>query len=87
MLFRSYILTPKIFPMLERTPLGAGGELQLTNAIELLLQEEKVYGFTFEGTRHDTGNKLGFLKATIELALKRPDLGEDLRQYLKSLKF
>ena len=81
-----YILTPKIFSMLDRTPLGPGGELQLTDALKLLLQEEKVYGFTFEGKRHDTGNKLGFLKATIEFALKRPDLGDELRQYLKNLK-
>jgi UTP--glucose-1-phosphate uridylyltransferase len=81
-----YILTPKIFSMLDRTPLGPGGELQLTDALKLLLQEEKVYGFTFEGKRHDTGNKLGFLKATIELALKRPDLGDELREYLKNLK-
>ena len=81
-----YILTPGIFAMLERTPPSAGGEVQLTDAIKLLLQTEKVYGFTFEGKRHDTGNKLGFLKATIEFALKRPDLGEGLRQYLKSLK-
>ena len=81
-----YILTPKIFSMLDRTPLGPGGELQLTDALTLLLQEEKVYGFTFEGKRHDTGNKLGFLKATIEFALKRPDLGQGLREYLRSLK-
>jgi len=81
-----YILTPKIFSVLDRTPLGPGGELQLTDALKLLLQEEKVYGFTFEGKRHDTGNKLGFLKATIEFALKRPELGEGLRQYLKDLK-
>jgi UTP--glucose-1-phosphate uridylyltransferase len=81
-----YILTPGIFAMLERTAPSAGGELQLTDALKLLLQTEKVYGFTFEGKRHDTGNKLGFLKATIEFALKRPDLGEDLREYLKNLK-
>ncbi len=81
-----YILTPKIFSMLDRTPLGPGGELQLTDALKLLLQEEKVYGFTFEGKRHDTGDKLGFLKATIEFALKRADLGQGLREYLKSLK-
>jgi len=81
-----YILTPKIFAVLDRTPLGPGGELQLTDALKLLLQEEKIYGFTFEGKRHDTGNKLGFLKATIEFALKRPDLGDGLREYLKGLK-
>ena len=81
-----YILTPKIFSMLDRTPLGPGGELQLTDALKQLLQEEKVYGFTFEGKRHDTGDKLGFLKATIEFALKRPDLGDGLREYLRDLK-
>jgi UTP--glucose-1-phosphate uridylyltransferase len=81
-----YILTPKIFAVLDRTPLSPSGELQLTDGLKLLLQEEKVYGFTFEGKRHDTGDKLGFLKATIEFALKRPDLGEGLREYLKSLK-
>jgi len=81
-----YILTPRIFSVLDRTPLGPGGELQLTDALKLLLQEEKVYGFTFEGKRHDTGNKVGFLKATIEFALKRPDLGDELREYLKNLK-
>ena len=72
--------------MLDRTPLGPGGELQLTDALKLLLQEEKVYGFTFEGKRHDTGDKLGFLKATVEFALKRPDLGGPMREYLKGLK-
>jgi UTP--glucose-1-phosphate uridylyltransferase len=81
-----YILTPKIFEALERTPLGTGGELQLTDAIRQLLQEEKVYGYTFEGKRHDTGDKAGFLKATVEFALKRPDLGQDLRTWLKELK-
>jgi UTP--glucose-1-phosphate uridylyltransferase len=81
-----YILTPRIFDALERTPLGTGGELQLTDALRQLLQEEKVYGYTFEGKRHDTGDKAGFLKATVEFALKRPDLGEDLRRWLKELK-
>ena len=81
-----YILTPKIWDALERTPLGTGGELQLTDAIRLLLQEEKVYGYCFEGKRHDTGDKAGFLKATVEFALKRPDLGDDLRTWLKGLK-
>jgi len=81
-----YILTPRIFELLERTPLGAGGELQLTDGMRLLLQQEKIYGFRFEGKRHDTGDKLGFLKATVEFALKRPEMGEDFREYLKSLK-
>ena len=81
-----YILTPRIFEMLERTPLGAGGELQLTDGMRLLLQHEKIYGFRFEGKRHDTGDKLGFLKATVEFALKRQDMGADFREYLKTLK-
>jgi UTP--glucose-1-phosphate uridylyltransferase len=81
-----YILTPTIFEALERTPLGTGGELQLTDGIRELLKKEKVYGFAFEGKRHDTGDKLGFLKATVEFALKRPDLGNDLRTWLKDLK-
>ncbi len=81
-----YILTPAIFDVLQRTPLGTGGELQLTDGLRLLLKQEKIYGFTFEGKRHDTGDKLGFLKATVEFALKRPDLGGELRAWLKQLK-
>ena len=81
-----YILTPRIFECLENTPLGKGGELQLTDGMRELLKHEKIYGFTFEGKRHDTGDKLGFLKATVEFALKRPDLGGAMREYLKSLK-
>ncbi len=81
-----YILTPRIFEKLQEIPLGAGGELQLTDGIRELLKDEKIYGFTFEGKRHDTGDKLGFLKATIEFALKRKDLGGDLRSWLKDLK-
>ena len=81
-----YILTPRLFEMLEQTPKGAGGELQLTDGLRQLLKKEKIYGFQFRGRRHDTGDKLGFLKATIEFALKRPDLGEDFRRYLKTLK-
>jgi UTP--glucose-1-phosphate uridylyltransferase len=81
-----YILTPEIFETLEHTPLGTGGELQLTDGIRLLLNKEKVYGYCFEGKRHDTGDKAGFLKATVEFALKRPDLGADLRDWLKTLK-
>ena len=81
-----YILTPRIFECLERTPAGKGGELQLTDGMRELLKSEKIYGFTFEGKRHDTGDKLGFLKATVEFALKRPDLGGAMREYLKSLK-
>jgi UTP--glucose-1-phosphate uridylyltransferase len=80
-----YILTPKIFDMLEHTPLGTGGELQLTDGLRQLLKHEKIYGFRFDGKRHDTGDKAGFLKATVEFALKRSDLGADLRSWLKSL--
>jgi len=81
-----YILTPSIFDTLERTPLGAGGELQLTDGLRGLLKAgEKIYGYTFEGKRHDTGDKLGFLKATVEFALKRPDLGKDFAEYLRSI--
>src|SRR6185312_6774142 len=82
-----YVLTPTIFETLERTPLGAGGELQLTDGLRGLLSAgEKIYGYTFEGKRHDTGDKLGFLKATVEFALKRHDLGTDFAEYLRALK-
>jgi len=81
-----YILTPAIFDCLANTPTGAGGELQLTDGMRLLLQKEKMYAYVYEGRRHDTGDKLGFLKATVEFALKREDLGEPFREYLKGLK-
>ncbi len=81
-----YILTPAIFETLAKTQKGSGGEIQLTDGMKLLLKKEKMYAYVFEGKRHDTGDKLGFLKATLELALKRQDLGEPLRQYLKTLK-
>ena len=80
-----YLLTPTVFETLADIKAGAGGELQLTDGLRALLQKEKIYGYVFEGKRHDTGDKLGFLKATVEFALKRPDLGGPLRQYLKSL--
>ncbi|HNC46548.1 MAG TPA: UTP--glucose-1-phosphate uridylyltransferase, partial [Acidobacteriota bacterium] len=82
-----YILTPEIFPALERTPRGSGGEIQLTDAMRLLLKEQPMYAYEFEGTRHDAGDKLGFLIATVEYALKRPDLGPEFREYLKQMKF
>jgi UTP--glucose-1-phosphate uridylyltransferase len=81
-----YILTPAIFDCLANTPTGAGGELQLTDGMRLLLQKEKMYAYVYEGRRHDTGDKLGFLKATVEFALKREDLGQPFREYLKGLK-
>ena len=80
-----YILTPTVFETLSDIKAGAGGELQLTDGLKQLLKKEKIYGYVFDGKRHDTGDKLGFLKATVEFALKRPDLGGPLRQYLKSL--
>jgi UTP--glucose-1-phosphate uridylyltransferase len=80
-----YILTPAIFESLAETQLGSGGELQLTDGMKLLLKKEKMYAYVYEGKRHDTGDKLGFLKATVEFALKRADLGGPLREYLKGL--
>lgn len=81
-----YILTPDVFDAIERTEKGAGGEIQITDAMRLMLNEGKdFYAVKLEGTRHDAGDKLGFLIATVEFALKREDLGEDFRKYLKSL--
>jgi UTP--glucose-1-phosphate uridylyltransferase len=81
-----YILTPGVFDTLSQIQAGAGGELQLTDGMKMLLKKEKIYGYVYEGKRHDTGDKLGFLKATVEFALKREDLGGPLREYLKGLK-
>jgi UTP--glucose-1-phosphate uridylyltransferase len=80
-----YVLTPKIFEMLEQTPGGAGGEIQLTDAIEALIGEQDVYAYTFEGTRYDAGTTMGWLKASVELALERPDIGAEFRRYLVGL--
>jgi UTP--glucose-1-phosphate uridylyltransferase len=80
-----YILTPDIFEELENTPRGAVGEIQLTDGLRRLKARRTLYGYQFEGTRHDAGNKLGFLKATVEFALKREDLGGPFREYLKAL--
>jgi UTP--glucose-1-phosphate uridylyltransferase len=79
-----YILTPRIFEMLENITPGAGGELQLTDGIKALLQYEKVYGYSYVGKRHDAGDKQGFLRATVELALKHDKLGPDFRAWLKT---
>jgi len=82
-----YILTPDVFDAIERTEKGAGGEIQITDAMRLMLKEGKpFYAVKLEGNRHDAGDKLGFLIATVEFALKREDLGKDFREYLKSLK-
>jgi len=80
-----YILTPRVFELLETTKPGAIGEIQLTDGILALLKEEKVYGYSFEGRRYDTGDKFGMLTATVEFALKRPEFGDKLRTYLKGL--
>jgi UTP--glucose-1-phosphate uridylyltransferase len=81
-----YILTPAIFETLSNIKPGAGGELQLTDGLRELLKREKIYAYVYDGRRHDTGDKLGFLKATVEFALKREDLGGAFREYLKTLK-
>ncbi|MFZ3262774.1 MAG: UTP--glucose-1-phosphate uridylyltransferase GalU [Terriglobales bacterium] len=81
-----YVLTPTVFETLSDIKPGAGGELQLTDGLRALLKREKLYGCVYEGRRHDTGDKLGFLKATVEFALKRDDLGGPFREYLKNLK-
>jgi UTP--glucose-1-phosphate uridylyltransferase len=80
-----YVLTPKIFEKLEGTSRGAGGEIQLTDGIEALMEEQGVYAYEFEGTRYDAGTRMGWLKATVELALGRPDLGGEFRAYLQGL--
>ena len=81
-----YILTPDVFPAIDQTERGAGGEIQITDAMRLMLREGKpFYAVRLEGTRHDAGDKLGFLIATVEFALKREDLGGEFREYLKEL--
>ena len=80
-----YVLTPKIFEKLEQTQRGAGGEIQLTDAIEALMQEQEVYAYAFEGTRYDAGTTMGWLKASVELALQRPDLSAEFRDYLRNV--
>ena len=80
-----YILQPEIFDILESQPRGAGGEIQLTDAIERLMQHEAVYAFQYQGKRYDCGSKEGFLEATVELALQHPQVGDAFRNYLKGL--
>ena len=77
-----YVLTPKIFEKLEQTQRGAGGEIQLTDAIMSLMAEQEVYAYRFEGKRYDAGTTMGWLKASVELALERPDIGAEFRSYL-----
>jgi UTP--glucose-1-phosphate uridylyltransferase len=80
-----YVLTPDLFPILADTPPDARGEIQLTNGLRTLRQRRPIYALEFEGTRYDTGDKLGFLKATVAFALARPDLRDDFLAYLKGL--
>jgi UTP--glucose-1-phosphate uridylyltransferase len=80
-----YILTPEIFDSIMAIDPGAGGEIQLTDALRHLLHTRPIYACRFEGTRYDAGDKLGFLKATVEFALRRHDLGDDFRTYLRAL--
>src|SRR6266404_5506524 len=80
-----YILTPTVFETLSDIKAGAGGELQLTDGLRALLRKEKIYGYVFDGKRHDTDDKLEVVKAKVVFAIKRPDLGGPLREYLKSL--
>jgi UTP--glucose-1-phosphate uridylyltransferase len=79
-----YILPPSIFPHLEKTQRGAGGEIQLTDALRKLVSEGDFYGYVFEGRRYDAGEKLGYLKATVDYALRHPALAEEFRAYLES---
>lgn len=80
-----YVITPQIFSILENTLPGKGGEIQLTDALRVLAHREPVYAYDFEGIRYDVGDKLGFLKATVEYALRRPDLGNSFKNYLQAL--
>ncbi|MEQ1642263.1 MAG: UTP--glucose-1-phosphate uridylyltransferase, partial [Pyrinomonadaceae bacterium] len=80
-----YIFTPDIFAAIEQTTPGSGGEIQITDAMRILLKTRPFYAVKLEGRRHDAGDKLGFLIATVELALKREDLGGEFREYLRTL--
>jgi UTP--glucose-1-phosphate uridylyltransferase len=80
-----YVLTPRVFELLEQTTPGAGGEIQLTDGILALVKEQKVFGYTFAGKRFDAGDKFGMLQATVEFALKRPEFADRFREYLKGL--
>ncbi len=80
-----YIITPAVFKYLEKQEIGAGGEIQLTDALNKLAKEEPMYAYDFIGKRYDVGNKMGFLQATVEFALKRDELREEFKQYLKGI--
>ncbi len=80
-----YVITPDVFEVLEQTKPGKGGEIQLTDALRVMAHHQKVFAYNFTGKRYDTGNKLGYLKATVEFALRREDLGPAFKDYLKGL--
>lgn len=80
-----YVITPEIFPILEETKPGRGDEIQLTDALKVLAKEQTMYAYNFEGRRYDVGDKQGFLEATVEMALKRPDLHDKFLQYLEGI--
>ena len=81
-----YVLPPEIFEYLSRTKAGAGGEIQLTDGLRALARESGLWAYVYEGKTHDAGDKLGFLKATVEFGLKNPQFGDDFRSYLRELK-
>lgn len=80
-----YVITPEVFEILEETRPGKGGEIQLTDALRVMAHQGNVYAYNFQGKRYDTGDKLGYLKAVVEFALRRDDLGPAFREYLKEL--
>ncbi len=80
-----YVITPEIFDKLEKTEPGAGGEIQLTDALKNLAKEQQMFAYDFEGRRYDVGDRLGFLEATVEYALRRDDLRDDFKSYLKGI--
>lgn len=80
-----YVITPEVFDILEETRPGKGGEIQLTDALRVMAHMGNVYAYNFQGKRYDTGDKLGYLKAVVEFALRREDLGPAFKEYLKEL--
>jgi UTP--glucose-1-phosphate uridylyltransferase len=81
-----YVFSASIWPLLAKTPLGAGGEIQLSDAIAMLLEKESVHAYHMVGKSHDCGHKMGYMKACVEYGLRHPELGEEFSQYLRSLK-
>ena len=80
-----YVINPEVFDILEQTPPGRGNEIQLTDALKVLAKKQAMYAYNFEGRRYDVGDKQGFLEATVEMALKRPDLRDKFLAYLKNI--